>query len=135
MSLSKKSRGRIASAVVWLTLPMITLVAADGPSQKAVRPFRYTVHTGDTVSGLAVKWGIPEANIGKAGSKLKVGEAITIPLLARARIRRGQSLSGLSQQYKVPIETIAKFNHLPPPYHVKKDQLILVPSVVRFTSD
>jgi LysM repeat protein len=134
MSLSKKYRGRIASAVVWLTLPMITLVAADGPSQKAVRPFRYTVQTGDTVSGLAVKWGIPEANLAKAGSKLRVGEVITIPLLVRARIRRGQSLSDLTQQYKVPIETIAKFNNLPPPYHVKTGQVVLVPLLKRVHS-
>jgi LysM repeat protein len=129
MYLSRKSYVQIASAVVWLALSMINLVAADGSSPQAVKPFRYMVHTGDTVSGLAVKWGIPEANIGKAGSKLKVGEVIRIPLLARARIGRGQSISGLSQQYKVPIETISKFNHLPPPYHVKKGQIILVPSV------
>jgi spore germination protein len=86
------------------------------------------VRTGDTPSTLASRWGLPQSFIARSGHVLKVGEVITIPLAARVKIQRGDSLSSLSKKYGVPVETLAKFNRIPPPYRVRAGRTIMVPA-------
>jgi len=93
----------------------------------AIKPFHYVVRTGDTPSGLAHRWGIPQSAFSKPAMKLKVGQTITIPLQARIRVQSGTSLSGLSQKYHRSVEALAKFNHIPPPYYLKEGQTVLIP--------
>jgi LysM repeat protein len=95
----------------------------------SIEPFRYTVHTGDSASKLAQRWGVPESLIVKPGHVLKVGEVVTIPIVARVKIARGQTLSAISHKYKISIESLAKFNRIPPPYRVRSGKVILVPAL------
>lgn len=104
-------------------------VADDQAAQSRVKAFRYVVRTGDTPSQLAQRWGLPQPIIATPGRVLRVGEVITVPLLARTKVRRGESLSALSQKYGVSVETLAKFNRVPPPYRVKTGQVIMVPAL------
>ena len=112
------------------SLLLVSAVHADDkPSAGKIKPFHYTIKTGDTASKLAQRWGLPESLIAKPSQMLKIGDVITIPLAARERVRRGASLSVIGQKYGVTVETLAKFNHVPPPYNIKSGKVILVPAL------
>jgi LysM repeat protein len=89
--------------------------------------FHYIVRTGDTPSGLAKRWGVPKSAFCKPGAKLRVGQTVTIPLLARVRVQSGTSLCALSHKYHRSVETLARFNQIPPPYYLKEGQTVLIP--------
>jgi LysM repeat protein len=122
------SRAALRIAFGALLLPDSIPTFGQTASNEA-KPFRYVVRSGDAASRLAKRWAIPQSLIANPDHVLKVGEVITIPLRARVRIQRGDTLSGLSQKYSVPIETLAKFNRVPPPYHVRAGQSIMVPAL------
>ena len=105
------------------------VAASEQTPASAVKPFRYIVRTGDSPSRLAHRWGIPQSLISKRDHVLKTGEVVTIPLAARVTVRRGGSLSEVSQKYGVSVEMLAKFNRLRPPYHVRAGKVIMVPAL------
>ena len=120
--------GARLSSVLLLFLFVPTRVQADTlPKAKTVKPFRYIVKTGDTPSGLAAKWGIPASMIASEGETLHAGAVVTIPLRERRKILRGDALWDLSKHYGIPVETLAKFNSLPPPYILKRGRTLMVP--------
>jgi LysM repeat protein len=100
------------------------------PAQAAgirVAAFHYTVVTGDSPSSLAAKWGVPPSLVAAQGATLKAGDVITIQLRARVKIGRNEALWNVCKRYKVPLETVGKFNNVPPPYHVRRGQIVLIP--------
>ena len=105
------------------------LLARTARAEPGVEPFHYTVRTGDTVLRLAQGWGLPESLVAKPGHVLKIGDVITIPLVARVKAGRGQTLSAISHKYRIKVESLAKFNRIEPPYHVRSGQTILVPAL------
>ena len=118
---------------LWIALGALLLatsvpILGQTPSNE-VKPFRYVVRSGDAASRLAKRWAIPQALIAKPDHVLKVGDVITIPLAARVKVQRGDTLSGLSQKYSVSIETLAKFNRVSPPYRVRAGRTIMVPAL------
>jgi len=125
------NRVRIPGTYLMLVM-LIALVcaahAADKGTPSSVKPYHYTVRTGDTASQLAQRWGLPESMITKPGQPLKIGDVITIPLIARTKVRRGGTLSELGVRYGLPVETIAKFNRIPAPYHVRAGRVLLIPA-------
>lgn len=103
---------------------------STAPAQAAgnrVAPFHYTVVTGDSPSSLAAKWGVPSSLVAAQGATLKAGDVITIPLRARVKIGRNEALWNVCKRYKVPLETVGKFNSISPPYHIRQGQIVLIP--------
>jgi len=43
-------------------------------------------------------------------------------------IERGQTLSGIAQNYKVPLRDLAQANHLSPPYRILAGEALLIPA-------
>ena len=58
---------------------------------------------------------------------MKAGDVITIPLRARVKIGRNEALWNVCKRYKVSLETVGKFNSIPPPYHVRRGQIVMIP--------
>lgn len=103
---------------------------AQNPTRKLrVESFRYAVKTGDTPSSLAKKWGLPVRLVARKGRALRAGDVITIRLRDRHRIRSGDSLAALSRHYRVPLETLAKFNSLHRPYRLIRGKILLIPDL------
>jgi LysM repeat protein len=126
----KKILSHGALALVLLSpLSSWELRAENKPTETETQ-FRYVVRTGDTSSRLAKRWGIAESVFCKPGEKLKVGQTVTIPLAARVRVPTGSSLSALSHKYHHSVETLARFNQIPPPYTLRAGQTILIPQTV-----
>jgi murein DD-endopeptidase MepM/ murein hydrolase activator NlpD len=45
----------------------------------------------------------------------------------RVKVRPGQTLSGIAQDYHVPMRMIAEANHLPPPYRIEAGRTLIIP--------
>src|SRR5258708_7071558 len=127
MELTKMKRILIAATCFNISLSVA--VADRAPQSREVKPFHYTVRTGDTPSELDERLGIPASLVAAPGHTIRVGEVLTIPLAARVKIHRGDTLSALGQKYGVTVETLAKFNRVVPPYKIRSGRTILVPAV------
>jgi membrane-bound lytic murein transglycosylase D len=100
---------------------------ADIPPDKWVSWRRHRVETGDTLTLIAKKYrvtaqAIAEANDLERGAQLEPGEKLIIPStrpaeemksrLVRYRVRRGDTLGGIADQFSVTSEQVRKWNGL-----------------------
>src|SRR5271170_7584708 len=51
------------------------------------------------------------------------------PPPAQVIVQRGQTLSGIAQNYHVPMHVVAEANHLSPPYRILVGQDLIIPGV------
>jgi membrane-bound lytic murein transglycosylase D len=95
------------------------------PQEKWVSWRRHRVEEGETLSGIAKKYrvtpaAIAEANSLPAGTPLQVGEKLIIPAttsadaargkLTRYRVRRGDTLQSIAEQFDVTIADLRRWN-------------------------
>jgi membrane-bound lytic murein transglycosylase D len=100
---------------------------ADIPSDKWVSWRRHRVESGETLTSIARKYrvtaqAIAEANDLERGAQLEAGEKLIIPAtrpteemksrLVRYRVRRGDTLGGIADQFSVTTEQMRKWNGL-----------------------
>jgi membrane-bound lytic murein transglycosylase D len=100
---------------------------ADIPADKWVSWRRHRVESGETLTSIAKKYrvtpgAIAAANDLEAGTGLEAGEKLIIPAarpveetksrLVRYRVRRGDTLGGIADQFSVTGEAIRKWNGL-----------------------
>ena len=100
---------------------------ADIPPDKWVSWRRHHVEAGETLSSIAKKYrvtpvSIAEANDLERGASLEPGEKLIIPAtrpleetksrLVRYRVRRGDTLGGIADQFSVTSEQVRKWNGL-----------------------
>jgi len=100
---------------------------ADIPPDKWVSWRRHRVEAGETLSSIAKKYrvtpvSIAEANNLERGASLEPGEKLIIPAirpleetksrLVRYRVRRGDTLGGIADQFSVTSEQVRKWNGL-----------------------
>jgi membrane-bound lytic murein transglycosylase D len=100
---------------------------ADIPSDKWVSWRRHRVEPGETLTSIARKYrvtaqAIAEANDLERGSQLEAGEKLIIPAtrpaeetktrLVRYRVRRGDTIGGIADQFSVTAEQLRKWNSL-----------------------
>jgi membrane-bound lytic murein transglycosylase D len=100
---------------------------ADIPADKWVSWRRHRVESGETLTSIARKYrvtaqAIAEANDLERGAQLEAGEKLIIPAarpteemksrLVRYRVRRGDTLGGIADQFSVTTEQMRKWNGL-----------------------
>jgi membrane-bound lytic murein transglycosylase D len=100
---------------------------ADIPADKWVSWRRHRVETGETLTSIAKKYRVTAASIADAnelerGEALKPGEKLIIPAarpveetksrLVRYRVRKGDTLGGIADQFSVTSEDLRKWNGL-----------------------
>lgn len=100
---------------------------ADIPPDKWVSWRRHRVEAGETLSSIAKKYrvtatAIAEANGLERGTELDAGEKLIIPAtrpleetkprLVRYRVRRGDTIGGIADQFSVTAEQVRKWNGL-----------------------
>ena len=100
---------------------------ADIPADKWVSWRRHRVETGETLTSIAKKYRVTPAAIAaandlEAGTALEAGDKLIIPAarpveetksrLVRYRVRRGDTLGGIADQFSVTSEQIQKWNGL-----------------------
>jgi murein DD-endopeptidase MepM/ murein hydrolase activator NlpD len=98
----------------------------------------YTVRTGDTLYGIAEKFGISAETIMWANGELeyhpdllKIGQVLVILPIDGIyhTVVQGDTLASIAQQYKVDISAIieCKYNSLESPYNISIGQKLIVP--------
>jgi membrane-bound lytic murein transglycosylase D len=103
---------------------------ADIPADKWVSWRRHRVETGETLTSIAKQYRVTAASIADAnelerGEALKPGEKLIIPAarpveetksrLVRYRVRKGDTLGGIADQFSVTSEDLRKWNGLKAP--------------------
>ncbi|MGQ9667825.1 MAG: LysM peptidoglycan-binding domain-containing protein, partial [Anaerolineae bacterium] len=102
----------------------------------------YTVAAGDTLSGLAKRFGVPlhallETNALEEDAVLRVGQVLTIPAAEAApapagnmevyEVQAGDTLSGIAARFGVPIGDIMKANDIEDPELLQIGQVLHIP--------
>jgi len=116
---------------------------ADIPADKWVSWRRHRVEEGETLTSVAKKYhvtpgAIAAANDLEPGTALEVGEKLIIPAarpveetksrLVRYRVRRGDTLGGIADQFSVTSEQIQKWNGLKSA-HVSRGMILRIYTV------
>jgi murein DD-endopeptidase MepM/ murein hydrolase activator NlpD len=108
----------------------------DGLPRKEITT--YTVQTGDTLYGIAEKFGISADTIMWASSGLefhpdllRIGQVLTILPIDGVyhTVVQGDTLEGIAQQYKAEVSAITEceYNNLESPYNLSLGQKLIVP--------
>jgi N-acetylmuramoyl-L-alanine amidase len=142
---SSSWRQHFASAIVqgitaWFfdTPPRGTLVAWQ--KLNGGTPASYTISRGDTLSEIAERFGVSLTSLKQAnnisGNNIRVGQVITIPnhlfaantvSFVEHTITRGETLSGIAEDYAIPLQRLRDTNQL-------KNDRIRVGQVIRIPS-
>jgi len=109
------------------TAGLFSAEIADIPADKWVSWRRHRVASGETLAAIAKKYRVTPASIAEAntlerGAALDVGEKLIIPAsrpeaetksrLVRYRVRKGDTLAGVADQFSVTSEELRKWNRL-----------------------
>lgn len=101
---------------------------------KPMAPIKYKVVDGDTISGIAEKFGVSVDSIIWSNSLadpngLQIGDELLIPPVTGVlhKVASGDNLNDLALLYDVTPEAIAEFNALADPNSLQVGQLLVVP--------
>lgn len=113
-----------------LTVP--TLSEEGVPQRSDVTT--YVVQNGDTIGGIANRFGITQRTIQNANSMsnadfIKPGQELLIPPITGVlhKVAKGDTVASIATKYKVEAQEILDFNHLADASAINVDQTIIVP--------
>jgi len=107
---------------------LATIPAAPAASAVTVAP-------GDTVYGIARRFGVPirtviEANHLSPPYTLRVGQRLALSAPRYHVVNRGETLYAISRLYEVDLSSLARLNRVGPPYALEVGQRLLLPGAV-----
>lgn len=121
------------------TVPPGTPAAPTPPPQPGVG-FPYVVQWGDTVYGIARRFGVSAAAIIQANgladpNKIRAGQTLIIPASPppspgpiRYVVQPGDNLYRISLKFKVSIDAIVALNRIVNPWYIRVGQVLLIPT-------
>ena len=108
--------------------------AAEAAPPKPLRPITHTVEAGETIVGLAMKYGVTTESIHWANNfpnadDLAIGQTITVPPVSGIiyRVEEGDSLVGVASRYAASATDIIRVNGVAEPFVVRPGDLLVVP--------
>jgi murein DD-endopeptidase MepM/ murein hydrolase activator NlpD len=112
--------------------PRAPAVAEAAPVASAQGPGVYSAFPGDTVYGVAQRFGVPvrtliETNGLKPPYRLVAGQRLQVPVRQEHLVQAGDTLLAISRIYGVDQSSLASVNGLTPPYALKPGQRLTLP--------
>ena len=112
--------------------PSAKTVAKVEPAAGTQGPGTYSAFPGDTVYGVAQRFGVPvrtliETNGLKPPYRLTAGQQLRVPVREEHVVQPGDSLLAISRIYGVDQSSLARANNLKPPYGLKPGQRLVLP--------
>ena len=98
----------------------------------------YHVQSGDTLYGIARRWGLPlesliAANNLRSPYTIFIGQQLAVPPgVNSVRVKPGDTVYKISQAFRIPTSIIIEANQLQPPYLIIEGQLLEVPPGVPY---
>ena len=98
----------------------------------------YTVQSGDTLYGIARRWGLPLESLIAANNlrppyTIFIGQQLAVPPgVNSVRVKPGDTVYKISQAFRIPTSIIIEANQLQPPYLIIEGQLLEVPPGVPY---
>ncbi len=94
----------------------------------------YVVRRGDTVYGIARRFGVPlrsviDHNGLRPPYPLKIGQRLAVPLPRRHTVAKKETVYGISRRFGVPLRSVIDANRLAPPYALRIGQELLIPTM------
>jgi murein DD-endopeptidase MepM/ murein hydrolase activator NlpD len=115
-------------------LPLLHTTVLMRERQSAVN---YAVLSGDTLFGIAQKFGISGETLiwanglEQGADQLRIGQPVVIPPVSGVyyTVRKGDTVQSLAKRFKVAVEAITHFagNQLQPPYDLATGSRVMVP--------
>ena len=110
----------------------LTETANAEPAAGAQTPGLYRAFPGDTVYGVAQRFGVPvrtliETNNLKPPYRLEAGQSLHVPVREEHVVQPGETLFSIAQIYGVDQSSLAQTNNLTAPYAVKPGQHLTLP--------
>jgi murein DD-endopeptidase MepM/ murein hydrolase activator NlpD len=107
-------------------------VAQAAPTASSQGPGAYSAFPGDTVYGVAQRFGVPvrtliETNGLKPPYRLVAGQRLQVPVRQEHVVQQGDTLLAISRIYGVDQSSLASVNNLKPPYALKAGQRLILP--------
>jgi murein DD-endopeptidase MepM/ murein hydrolase activator NlpD len=112
--------------------PSPSAAARAEPAAGTPGPGTYSAFPGDTVYGVAQRFGVPvrtliETNNLKPPYRLTAGQQLRVPVREEHVVQPGDSLLAISRIYGVDQSSLARANNLKPPYGLKPGQRLVLP--------
>jgi murein DD-endopeptidase MepM/ murein hydrolase activator NlpD len=106
--------------------------AEAAPTASSQGPGAYSAFPGDTVYGVAQRFGVPvrtliETNGLKPPYRLVAGQRLQVPVRQEHVVQQGDTLLAISRIYGVDQSSLASVNNLKPPYALKAGQRLILP--------
>ena len=107
-------------------------VMEAAPAAGVHGPGTYSAFPGDTVYGVAQRFGVPvrtliETNGLKPPYRLVAGQRLQVPVREEHVVQAGDTLLAISRIYGVDQSSLARANNLTPPYALKPGQRLTLP--------
>jgi LysM repeat protein len=121
----------LAFSLLFLTLPVTAQESTDQPV--------YIVQSGDTLTTIAIKFGVSlnsllEANSITDPNALNVGDRLVIPGLEGVRgtlvlktVPLGENLTSISRKYQFPLDILTRLNRITSPTEVYAGVELILP--------
>jgi peptidoglycan endopeptidase LytE len=111
-----------------------TAAALAASKRRSTTPIEYTVEAGDTITGLAERYGVTALTIIAANGmlnsdSLRVGQELTIPPTTGVlyRVQEDDTLSELAQRFRVDLGPIVDYNGLESADSLRVGQRLVIP--------
>jgi murein DD-endopeptidase MepM/ murein hydrolase activator NlpD len=112
--------------------PPAKTVAKVEPAAGTPGPGNYSAFPGDTVYGVAQRFGVPvrtliETNGLQPPYRLVAGQQLRVPVREEHVVQPGENLLAISRIYGVDQSSLARVNNLKPPYGLKPGRRLVLP--------
>jgi murein DD-endopeptidase MepM/ murein hydrolase activator NlpD len=109
--------------------------AAIEPAAGMRQPGAYSAFPGDTVYGVAQRFGVPvraliDSNALKPPYRLLPGQQLRVPVREEHVVRAGDSLLAISRIYGLDQSSLARANGIEPPFGLRPGQRLVLPGRV-----